>query len=211
MPRFIVGMLFLVFSVAAAVPAVVSDARAANTSFEDAMAVRALGDPKAPVTIYEFASMSCSHCAAFHRDVLPDLKKEYIETGKVRFVFTDFPLGGLALAGSMVNRCVSGTDKKFFTFLDVLFKQQKRWAFSDTPRDDLEKLARLAGMSSEDFEACLDDEKLQKAILARAQEAQNKYKIKATPSFVIGERVIQGNMALEDFREVIDKALADAQ
>lgn len=207
MPRFLVGMLVFVLFLVPAVDSV----RAGNSTFEEATATRVLGKADAPLTIYEYSSMSCPHCAAFHRDVLPAIKKEFIDTGKVKLVFTDFPLGGLALAGSMINRCVSRTDKKFFTFLEVLFKQQKKWAFSDTPREDLEKLARLAGMSSYDLDACLENEKLQKAILAKAQEAQNKHDIKATPSFVVGDRVIRGGMALEDFRDVINKALADAK
>lgn len=203
MPRIVVGIL-LTALVAFAAPV-----SAGNVPLEVALAERVLGDPKAPVTVFEFSSLSCSHCAAFHKDTLPRIKKEYIDTGKVKLVFRDFPLGGLALAAAMLARC-SGTER-YFGFLDAIFQSQPNWSRSDTPRDDLGKLARLAGMSEDDVDACLENEKLQQTIVARAKAAQNKYGINSTPTFIIEGKKVPGNLPFKDFKDILDKELKKKQ
>ncbi|HEC14544.1 MAG TPA: DsbA family protein, partial [Rhodospirillales bacterium] len=116
MPRFVLGIAFVLIA------SLSGPAFGATAPLEDALSEKVMGNPNAPVTIIEYASLSCSHCKAFHRDSLPKIKKEYIDTGKVKLIYRDFPLGSLALAGSMLARC-AGT-LKFFGMVDALFKAQ---------------------------------------------------------------------------------------
>ena len=116
------------------------------------------------MTIVEYASLTCSHCANFHKTTWPELKKRYIDTGKVRFVLREFPLDPLATAGFMLARC-DGNDK-YYPITDLLFEQQRNWAFTDKPLDALRGLMRQAGFSQEKFEACLKDQKLYDAVNA---------------------------------------------
>lgn len=200
MPNFILGIAFsLIVSLA-------GPAFGETATLEDALSEKVMGAPNAPVTIIEYASLSCSHCRDFHQDTLPKIKKEYIDTGKVKLIYRDFPLGSLALAGSMLARC-AGT-AKFFGMLGALFKAQKTWTRSDTPLDDLERIARFAGLTAADVTACLDNEPLMRGIQKAALDGKRKYKIDSTPTFVIGETVIRGNLAHEDFRGILNMALA---
>lgn len=185
-------------------------AKADITSLSEAMTEHVLGDPNAPVTIIEYASMSCGHCAHFALDTLPDVKKNYIETGKARLVFHDFPLGGLALAASMLNRCSTGDTKRFFGFQEVMFRSLPQWAASETPREDLTRMARFAGLSEDDVFECFENEELQKAIIAKAEEGQKKYQVNSTPTFVINGKIVRGALSYEDFSKILDDALAAA-
>ena len=165
----------------------------------------AMGSADAPLTIIEYASLTCPHCAAFQRDTVPELKKEYIDTGLVRWVYRDFPLDSLALAAAMLARC-SGPER-YFGFVEVLFRSQSSWANSDNPRLELARIARLANMPEETFEACLKDSSLLKGIQAGAEEAKNKYAIDSTPTFIVGDRKLPGAVPFKDFKEIIDVAL----
>ena len=176
---------------------------------EDAMAEKSIGRADAPVTIIEYASLTCSHCAAFHTDTLPLIKKNYIDTGKVRLVYNDFPLGSLAMAGAMVARC-SG-EKNFFPMIDALFSSQKTWASSDTPLEALGGIARLIGMSEDDVDNCLDDKNIFNAIKDRAERAGNDLGIRSTPTFFIEGTKVPGNLPYKDFQQILDKALAKKQ
>lgn len=176
---------------------------------EDAMAEKSIGRSDAPVTIIEYASLTCSHCAAFHTDTLPHIKKNYIDTGKVRLVYNDFPLGSLAMAAAMVARC-SG-EKNFFPMIDALFTSQKTWATSSAPLEALGGIARLSGMSEDDVADCLDDKDLFDAIKNRAEQAGADLGISSTPTFFIEGTKVPGNLPYEDFQEILDKALAKKQ
>ena len=178
---------------------------AAAVSLEAAMAERAMGDADAPVTIVEYASLTCPHCASFHRDVLPKIKEAYIDRGKVRLVYTDFPLDGLALGAAMLARCVG--PERYFGFLTVLFRSQQTWARSSDPRQELQRVALLGGISRADFDACLADRSLMKAIQERAAAAEAHFDIRSTPSFVINGRKVAGTPSFEEFRKVIDETL----
>ena len=178
---------------------------AANAPMEDALAEKSIGSPDAPVTIYEYASLSCSHCMAFHLNTLPKIKKAYIDTGKVRLVYNDFPLGGLATAAAMLARCAGS--KKYFGLIELFFRGQKKWGRSDTPRDELEKIVRFVGMTSDDFDACLDNKQLLATIEARKAAAVKKYGIESTPTFIIEGTKVPGNLPFEDFQDIIEKAL----
>jgi protein-disulfide isomerase len=167
-----------------------------------------LGDPNAPVTILEYSSLTCPHCAAFHRDTLPKLKESYIDTGKVRFVYRDFPLGRLALAAAVVGRCVDPA--RHFAFIDMLYRDQDAWSQSREPLAELKVRAQLAGMSDAQFEACLDNKPLIQAVQQRAEEGQQQYGIESTPSFIVNGKKISGEQGFEAFSKAIDAALAEA-
>ncbi len=199
MTRFVLGIGILTLLLAA------PPAAAGNAPFAEAVAEMVIGRDDAPVTMVEYSSLACPHCAAFHRDVLPKIKEGYIDTGKVRLVYRDFPLGGLALAAAMLARC--GGREKYFGFLEVLFRSQAQWSRSDNPRRELARVARFGGISQKDFEACLVNEPLMADIRERAADAQQKFGIDSTPTFIIeGEKVL-GARPFEDFRDVIEKAL----
>lgn len=172
----------------------------------DPLGVRTLGDPNAPIKIEEFASLTCGHCAHFHRSTFPELKKKYIDTGKVFFTFTDFPLNAPALDATMLTRCMP--PERYFTFLSFLFQTQDQWAFSQTYKESLRQNAKLAGMTDETFDSCMANTALKDGVVARMQENGRKHSISATPSFVInGKTVLTGALGIESF----DKAIADAE
>lgn len=184
----------------------VSPGMAKIAGLEEALAERVMGRDDAPLTIQEYSSLGCPHCAAFHRDTLPKIKEAYIDTGKVRLVFNDFPLGGLALAVAMLARCVP--KDQYFGLVEILFRSQGQWSRSPEPKTELLKLVRFAGMSEADFDACLENEALNKAIRGRAEAAGTMLGIRATPTFFIGKTKVPGNLPFEDFKDIIDKALA---
>jgi len=166
---------------------------------------RVMGHADAPVTIEEFSSLTCPHCAAFHRETLPKIKKEYIETGKVKLIYRDFPLGALAMAAAMVARC--GKPDRYFGFLEVLFRGQQSWATSEDPRKELGRVARFANIGKAEFEACLENEALLKGIQGLADDAETRFGIESTPTFLINGVKVAGPLPFEDFQTVIEEAL----
>jgi protein-disulfide isomerase len=158
----------------------------------------ALGDEKAPVTIIEYASMTCPHCAAFHATTFPELKKRYIDTGKVRFIFREFPLDQLALAAFLLARC-AGPDK-YFPMIDTLFQQQREWV-TQKPLGPLMAIAKQAGMSETAFNECLQNQKLVDGIEDVRQRAM-KLKVESTPSFFINGKQMRV-FSIEDFEKAI--------
>ena len=165
---------------------------------------KVLGDPGASVTIIEFASLSCPHCAEFHKTRFDWLKENYIDTGKVRFIFRDFPLNRPALLGSMVAHCADPS--KYFAYLSLLFKNQEKWAFSQPVEEQLVKLARVSGMGQEKLLNCLEDEALAEKIIQSRLDSQNTYNIESTPSFLVGDQLIVGVPSEERLRELIEGA-----
>lgn len=169
------------------------------------LAERAMGDPSAKATIVEYSSLTCPHCADFHREVLPRIREEYIEKGLVRYVPRDFPLDGRALAAAMIARCVP--PDRYFGFLDMLFRDQQTWARSAKPLDDLKVRAQLAGLSPAEVEACLADQNLLKGIQASAAEARQRENIESTPTFFIDGKKISGAASYDQFKSAIDEAI----
>ena len=200
LPRLTLGIAIFLFLF------LTTDTHAAKVSLSEAMAEKSIGNPNAPITLIEYSSLTCSHCAAFHTDVLPSIKRDFIDTGKLRMVFWDFPLGNLALAATMIARC-SGQDN-YVPMTNALFKSQKTWAYSDAPFDAIAGIARLSGMSLDDINSCLDDRELLEAIEAKAREAERNLGVKSTPTFFIEEQMIPGNLPYEDFKNLLDEALA---
>jgi protein-disulfide isomerase len=161
-----------------------------------------LGDPQAPVTIIEYASLTCPHCAQFHNEVLPQLKERYIEPGKVRMIYRDFPLDQRALTAAALAHC-AGPDR-YFSFLDVLFQTQASWAQADDYVAGLKRLGKLGGLTEEQMDACLADQELSDGILRTRLEGQNQHQIGSTPSFIIDGQTYAGARDIEEFSTLID-------
>jgi protein-disulfide isomerase len=164
----------------------------------------ALGKADAPVTIVEYASMTCGHCANFHNNVFPALKSKYIETGKVRFVLREFPLDNLAAAASMLARCAGG--EATYPMVEVLFKKQENWAFvRGNPVPELFKIAQQAGFTQERFDACLKDDTTLNHIISSRDKASKEFGVNSTPTFFINGKRLKGR---SDTIEAFDQALA---
>lgn len=164
-----------------------------------------LGDPQAPVTIIEYASLTCPHCAHFHTEILPELKERYIAPGKVRLIYRDFPLDQRALTAAALAHC-AGPDR-YFSFLDVLFQTQASWAQADDHVAGLKRLGKLGGLSDAEMDACLADQELTDGILRTRLEGQNEYDIGSTPTFIIDGQAHAGARDIDEFSALIDPLL----
>lgn len=181
-------------------------AQNARVDVEQLMAEGALpdvveGQANAPVTVVEYASMTCSHCAAFATKVYPTLKSKYIDTGKAKLILREFPLDPLATAGFMLARC-SGDKRE--AMIELLFAQQKNWAFVDKPLDGLLNVVKQTGMTQETFERCLKDQALYDKINMVRDRGAEKFGVNATPTFFINGKRVSGEMTVEQ----LDKEIA---
>ena len=170
---------------------------------------RAAGRPDAPVRVVEYFSLTCGHCAAFHRDTLPQVKQKLVEPGAVRFVYRDFPLDRLALAAAVVARSLPA--ERYEPFVGALLGTQDRWAFARGDQmEELAKMAALAGMPRPQFDAAVRDEALARAIMEGAQAAEREHGIRSTPSFVFGPagrgKTQAGAVAFERFQQLVEEA-----
>ncbi len=163
-----------------------------------------VGDPNAPVTIIEYASLTCSHCAHFNETGFPVLKSKYIDTGKVKYVFRDFPLDPLAVGAHMLSHCAG--DKKLYPLVDMLFKQQSNWAFVQRPLDALAATVKQAGFTQESFETCLKDQKMYDAVVAVRDRAE-KLGVDSTPTFFINGKKTSGAMSPKELDDAIEPLL----
>jgi protein-disulfide isomerase len=170
------------------------------------MAEMTLGKADAKVTIIEYASLTCPHCANFHEKTLPDLKRDYIDTGKVRLIFRDFPFDEAALRAAMLARC--GGPERYFGFVEVFFKQQATWSRAANPVEAMAPIARLGGMGEEAFRACLANEGLAKHVLNLRLEGQNQHGVNSTPTFIIGGAKHAGFRTFEEIKAIIEPLLA---
>ena len=166
----------------------------------------ALGPANASVTITEYASMTCPHCAAFTETVFPKIKSAFIDSGKIRFVFREFPLDIKAAAGSMLARCIAKDDSsKYFAVVDMLFKQQNDWVAKNTT-ETLTRIGKQAGLSQQAVEDCLKDQALLDKIAADQKFASDVLKVNSTPTFFLNGEKIKGETSFEEFDKRI-KAL----
>lgn len=163
-----------------------------------------MGAPNAPITIIEYASLTCPHCANFHTGSLPQIKEQYIDRGLVKFIYRDFPLDRAALWASMLARC-SGPER-YFGFLDVLFRQQNTWARGNDAQaiqDNLKRLARLGGFSDATFSSCLSDKAVETAVLDQSLKGEREFKISSTPTLIINGNKHTGSISFEDIDKVL--------
>ncbi len=171
------------------------------------MSDRSLGRDDAPVTVIEFASLACSHCAQFHNNVFKDLKKKYIDTGKVRFIYRDFPTSPpqVSIGAAMIARCAPAT--RYFGMLEIFYHDQSGWFSSRNLLQALTASARKGGVSSETVQECLRQEPLLKSITEKAEEWSQKFGVRGTPSFVINGEPHRGGSDLASLSKAIDAAL----
>jgi protein-disulfide isomerase len=167
----------------------------------------AIGPDNAKVTIVEYASMTCGHCMHFHTKVFPEIKKKYVDTGKVRFIFREFPLDARAFAASMLARCAG--PEKALSLIDALFHTQADWAFVKTnPTPKLFEIAKQAGFTQESFDKCLTDQKLLDQLTAIHSRANETFGVNATPTFFINGKRLQAAPNIEEFDKVLEPLLA---
>lgn len=164
-----------------------------------------LGDPSAPVTVIEYASMTCSHCAHFHDTTYAPFKQKYIDTGKVYFIFREFPLDTLATAAFMLARCVP--KDRYMPLVGILFSQQKNWAFTNDPKASLLSIAKQAGFTQETFDACLTNQKILDGVNWVKNRAAEKFGVEATPTFFINGVKRSGALSLEELDQEITPLL----
>ena len=170
-----------------------------------ALQERSIGSPDAPVTMIEYFSLTCPACASFHNDVYDDLKKKYLDTGKVRFVYKEFPRDGVDLRAGMMARCAD--PRRYSGLIQVLFKSQPNWTRARDPIAEIAKIGRLAGIDDARFESCLASEALANGILAERQNASARG-VRSTPTFDIGGQLYAGSRSIEELSEIIDPLLA---
>jgi protein-disulfide isomerase len=166
-----------------------------------------LGSDKAPVTVIEYASMTCPHCAHFNEATFPEIKKRYIDTGKVRYIFREFPLDSLAAAAFMLARCTADKDStKYFAMVDTLFRQQRTWAV-EKPLGPLLTIAKQAGFTQQTFDACLANQTVLDGIESMRQRAVTTFKVQSTPTFFINGTAYPGALEIDEFAKLIDVQL----
>jgi protein-disulfide isomerase len=162
---------------------------------------RILGNPEAPITIIEYASMTCPHCAHFEKDVLPEIKQKWIDTGKVRLVLRDFPLDEPALRAAMITRCAP--PDRYYAFADTFFEAQDKWVAARDYREALARLAKLGGMSKQEFDACLKDTALENKIVEGRLVASKELDVNSTPTFFVNGSKFTGAPTAEEFDRVL--------
>jgi protein-disulfide isomerase len=191
-------------ALAAAPPA--ARAQGGTASADPRLAERSIGRPDAPVTVIEFFSLTCSHCAAFSRETFPRVKQELVDTGAIRMVWRDFPLDQLALAAACVARSLP--PERYEGFVQALFASQDRWAFAQGAQlAELAKMAALAGMPKAQFDQAVADDRLKRAVLEERQRAEQEFKVQATPSFAFQSggrtRSQSGAIPFERFAQLV--------
>lgn len=174
---------------------------AQEISHEKAMAERVLGKAEAPITITEYASLTCPHCARFHKETLPKIKAAYIDTGKAKLVFRDFPFDGLALRAAALARCAP--QERYFAVIDTLFQQQDNWSRAKDPLAALGNIGKLAGMSQATVDACFKDTKLLDAIVQIRMDGEKTHGVSSTPTFLIGSQKLSGAEPFETFDKLL--------
>jgi protein-disulfide isomerase len=162
---------------------------------------RSLGSKTAPVTVIEYASLTCPHCASFHRDVFPRVKREYIDTGKIRYIVREFPIGRTAGAAAIINRC--GPEEKYFTLYGEFLARQKEWVSQEVRHPAIFEVAKRTGMSRETFDKCITNQTIIDG-LTEVKERGRKFGVIGTPTFFANGRKAQGVVTYEEFKALVD-------
>jgi protein-disulfide isomerase len=202
----VIGLGALGLSGLTAGPALAQSPSASDVAVPGPLGDIWIGAENAKVTVIEYASLTCSHCATFHANTYPAFKAKYVDTGKVRFTLREFPLDPLAMAGFMLSRC-NGNDR-YYPLSDLLFSQQKNWAFVDKPVDALMNMVKQAGFTQESFEACLKRQDLYDAINAVKNRGSEKLGVSSTPTFFINGKKHSGALTLPELEKIIDPIVA---
>jgi protein-disulfide isomerase len=187
-------------------PALAQGAGPAGLMVPPVLGEMSLGNPSAAVTVIEYASLWCSACGQFYKKVYPELKKRYIDTGKINFIFREYPLNDRGAIASMLARCAGnqGGKNRFFAMVDVLFEQQDQWAYVKDPGPWLLALAKQAGMSEDTYKACVSDQKLLDGLQSEQTRASSKFGVNSTPTFFINGNMLRGGGSIEDLAKLID-------
>jgi protein-disulfide isomerase len=175
----------------------------AGLSYDDIMVDRIIGNADAPVTIIEYASLTCPHCAAFQADTLPELKKEFIDTGRVKMILREFPLDGLALRAAMMARCAPPA--RYEQLVNVLFSSQGQWARAKDPISALANIGKLSGMDAATVEACLSDQALADRVIQVRLDGEKQFGIASTPTFIVQGRKVEGAQGFGTFKKIIEE------
>lgn len=165
---------------------------------------RVLGDPNAPITIIEYASLTCTHCATFHRTTMPRLKREWLDSGRAKLIYRDFALDKNAATAAVIARCAP--EDQYFGLLGVFFSRQQSWSRMEDPVPVLAQVAGTRGLDRAAIDACLDDDDLVDGVLQMRLVGQDQHGVDSTPTFIVGERVISGALSFEDFDAVLRSA-----
>ncbi len=160
-----------------------------------------MGNPSG-IPVIEYGSLTCPHCATFSREVFPELKKDYIDTGKVRFIFREFSRNSLDVAAFLLARCIG--DDKAFAAIELLFNEQDKWAFVDKPLEPLIAAMRPAGLTHDQAMACLKNQDKANAIVGIAKRATDEIKMTGTPTFVIDGKVFGGELSMDQLKAILD-------
>jgi protein-disulfide isomerase len=170
-----------------------------------ALGDQVMGDPNAPVTIIEYSSLTCPHCASFHLNTLPEIKKNYIDTGKARLVMREVYFDQYGLWAGMIARC--GGEGPYFGYIDALFRKQQEWARADDIVAELQRVGRLGGLSAERMQACLTDEPFMMSLVQDFQKNAGADQINSTPTFIINGEKVSGAISAQEMSALIDKHL----
>ncbi len=169
-----------------------------------------LGAKNAPITLYEFSSLGCFHCADFHLKTLPALEKDYIKTGKLRVVYIDLPLEAKSMQAALTARCMPAS--KYFDFVSLLYKKQRDWSMAGNSKEVLQKLAALNGLSEKSFNACIDNKQAAQEILDTRQNAITRLGLKGTPTLIIAtakeRQIFNGAPSLKELKDILNKKLS---
>ena len=168
----------------------------------------AIGAPEAPVSVIEYFSLTCSHCRDFHTETFPRLRTEYVETGKVRFIARDFPLNRPALDAAILAHCAG--PGRYFAFIETLFNTFDNWTRAADYLNALGQIGQLGGISEGQFQNCLGDQALETKIFSSILEAQEKFDIKSTPSFIINGKKHEGGMRINAFAKTLDRYMPES-
>jgi protein-disulfide isomerase len=170
---------------------------------------RVLGSTNAKITVIEYASMTCPHCAKFHAGPFQILKTEYIETGKVRFIYRDFPLDRLALAAAMMARCAP--KERYYPIIDIIFRTQENWAKKANPTDALSQIGLLSGISKKAYKACVGNKEIYEGVMKIRNDGGAKFNIQSTPTIIINGKPIKGHLTAEKLRLTLNSELANSR